>query len=412
MDVKQTMYDLAAYALTKKGGELDYGQSLSEETCDFDVKLPHLEYGSFYAAKFVEDEPEPEDNKFARLPVIEERLTTLMNEYADIRRSSWAPRNGMHFIDVPLDGEISLDVIKSFIDESYALIWSKLDPDDVALIEATAGVFDEKALIETLIAKHDLVDQSEVVLKMLRHGYLAVPQSGIESDILIGASKVGGTPDLPDDVPWPMLDKKPLSFLAQINLVDLDPEISGLPKEGLLSIFSAWGWCGDEGYPDMLDEDGAIQEGWTVVCHTSNDKQLSRRSPSESVKVYSAASIDFVLIWTTPNDVKEQVLALQDWSDEILDQYWNMTYSLRSAQMGHWLHQSSDCAPHTLIGGYPLLEHGYPEELPDGNKRLLLQLSSRGTDMDFLGGHLLFYVEQAASREGKFPDVWGTCQPG
>ena len=211
-----------------------------------------------------------------------------------------------------------------------------------------------------------------------------------------------------------MLDGKPLAFLAQIDLATLDPASSDLPKDGLLLLFSAWGWCEDEGYPDMMDEDGETQTGWTVLHHMPKKTPLSRRPASDGVQVYSEAPFEVVAVSTLPSAREEAALAAQDWDDATLDRYWDMTYDYRSAQMGHWLGQSSSSAPHTLIGGYPMLEHGYPEGLPAGEMTSLLQLSSigSGTDMDFLGGHLLFYGDRAALRSGDFSNLWGTCQPG
>lgn len=59
-----------------------------------------------------------------------------------------------------------------------------------------------------------------------------------EDGIPVGASKMGGHPDLPDDFDWPVVDDVPLSFLVQIRLDDL-PHLPGslLPKSGLLTFW-------------------------------------------------------------------------------------------------------------------------------------------------------------------------------
>jgi len=62
----------------------------------------------------------------------------------------------------------------------------------------------------------------------------------------VGASKLGGCPDLPPILAWPTWKTGPLSFVAQINLSDVPPN-NLLPNNGVLSFFydmeqSAWGF--------------------------------------------------------------------------------------------------------------------------------------------------------------------------
>ncbi|WP_426452885.1 YwqG family protein [Paenibacillus sp. S-38] len=55
----------------------------------------------------------------------------------------------------------------------------------------------------------------------------------------LGSSKMGGHPDLPSDVEWPMWKHYHQSFLAQINLADVTTPPHSLPSGGLLSFFYA-----------------------------------------------------------------------------------------------------------------------------------------------------------------------------
>jgi hypothetical protein len=56
--------------------------------------------------------------------------------------------------------------------------------------------------------------------------------------MLIGASRVGGVPDLPPGVAWPTYDGKPVTFVAQIDLSELPREVGALlPAEGWLYAF-------------------------------------------------------------------------------------------------------------------------------------------------------------------------------
>ena len=60
-----------------------------------------------------------------------------------------------------------------------------------------------------------------------------------ETQIELGTTKFGGSPELPTGYPWPEHDGFPLPFVAQINLSEVtsyDP-MRLLPTEGLLSFF-------------------------------------------------------------------------------------------------------------------------------------------------------------------------------
>lgn len=70
-----------------------------------------------------------------------------------------------------------------------------------------------------------------------------------EDELPLGSTRIGGRPDLADDVVWPIWNGKPLTFLAQINLGDLTkfPFASVLPREGWLVFFydaeqQTWGF--------------------------------------------------------------------------------------------------------------------------------------------------------------------------
>ncbi len=64
-------------------------------------------------------------------------------------------------------------------------------------------------------------------------------KSTSDADIPVGASKLGGDPDLPEDIDWPMADDRPLAFIAQIDLAEAHAcvPLEGLPSEGKLSFF-------------------------------------------------------------------------------------------------------------------------------------------------------------------------------
>lgn len=60
------------------------------------------------------------------------------------------------------------------------------------------------------------------------------------NDVPIGSSRIGGTPDLPEHMPWPADNKgNPLSFIAQLDLQEIRPfdTYQLLPDTGFLFFF-------------------------------------------------------------------------------------------------------------------------------------------------------------------------------
>lgn len=52
-----------------------------------------------------------------------------------------------------------------------------------------------------------------------------------------GNSRIGGLPDLPLEIKYPIGEDRPWEFLAQINFQEIEDENSILPKKGILYIF-------------------------------------------------------------------------------------------------------------------------------------------------------------------------------
>lgn len=91
-----------------------------------------------------------------------------------------------------------------------------------------------------------------------------------------GTSKIGGHPDLPEDVEWPLWKTHPLAFVAQIDLARIAKFDSEklLPKDGLLSLF-------------ILDVRYAMVKGAPMdharVIHLPKGKKLVQRAPPETL---------------------------------------------------------------------------------------------------------------------------------
>ena len=88
----------------------------------------------------------------------------------------------------------------------------------------------------------------------------------------LGASKVGGLPDLPADTEWPEGENGPTAFVAQWNLEELaaSPACWSLPRTGLLSVFI-----------DLIPYVQDSGDGIAKVIYSPDLGELEEREPDE-----------------------------------------------------------------------------------------------------------------------------------
>ncbi|WP_309714583.1 DUF1963 domain-containing protein [Armatimonas sp.] len=110
-----------------------------------------------------------------------------------------------------------------------------------------------------------------------------------EDSLQVGASKRGGTPDLPTGFVWPERDGQQCGFLCQINLAEVLPYDTGklLPEAGLLSFFLREDFIGGE-----VDSD--------PVFYFPPEVPLERY-PVAQETLFGVLKISFDFTWLIPN---------------------------------------------------------------------------------------------------------------
>lgn len=113
-------------------------------------------------------------------------------------------------------------------------------------------------LVRTRSAGAGLEQLAERILRLARPAVRLNASEVSDEKLPVGASKIGGFPDLQLSADWPRWNDRALAFLAQINLSDLQHFkcCDVLPSEGLLQFFydedqRTWGfdpkdrgsWC-------------------------------------------------------------------------------------------------------------------------------------------------------------------------
>jgi hypothetical protein len=251
----------------------------------------------------------------------------------------------------------------------------------------------------------------------------------------LGASRLGGWPDLPEGVEWPTWRGRPMSFLAQFDLADLacvQPD-ARLPKTGLLSFFLG---CSGESYEKLGDPRTRYMadvlvgtepdqgDGWRVV-YTAAPERLKRImwTTSPFPELFDACAVRFTKGGLSLPDERSAIY------DQLpLDASQRDDYNELVAQ----LTPSAERASEQLMG-YPMLIQGTPPEImcelaatgrspwsfpdlaPDdaaalaraaSEWTLLLQLTSQGPFEWGDGGHFYFYGDRSAMERADFSKIW------
>lgn len=139
-----------------------------------------------------------------------------------------------------------------------------------------------------------------------------------EPTLKVGASKLGGVPDLPPGVTWPEWKGLPQSFIAQILLDDIRSYDTDkvLPQSGML-------WFFYDAQQQTFGADPAERGGWSVIFMDSNLTKLQRtpapaKLPTSSQ--FKACSLSFAREITLSQQPKLEIPSF-DWTDAEQKQY-------------------------------------------------------------------------------------------
>ena len=129
---------------------------------------------------------------------------------------------------------------------------------------------------------------------LLTHARPEVALTLAPDDVPVGASKIGGAPDLPDDASWPVdRDARPLSFVAQLDLASLPAVDDDLPREGTLSFF----------YDTVRQPPGdAPGDEASLAVIWNAQKPLRRRDSHPDAEEFPERALTPTVAWGPPRD--------------------------------------------------------------------------------------------------------------
>jgi hypothetical protein len=254
------------------------------------------------------------------------------------------------------------------------LVYKKVKPFKAPKIPPLAK---QEQQLKKLFAEAGIAD----AYKIVQPSIALLPTRVEERTLKLGATKLGGHPDLPAGAKWPRIRGEPLSFLAQLNFADFAKLTDELPKTGVLAIFV------DD---DARSERGAYLENAKAIYTKAGTKLERHEVPADFVaKIYQACKVELVATLSLPSYSNAHVTKALD--AETIGTYESEVFA----------HQQ--VLPKVL--GYR--DHGYDAEEP-ATARLLLQLpGDNQTDMEFGDADALsIFIGVKDLAKGNFAKIW------
>ncbi len=291
--------------------------------------------------------------------------------------------------------------------------------------------------LKDLVKDHDLMNYYDELVKITKNMIRIKTKKSDNNHIKIGESKMGGDPDLPDDIEWPHWRGEPLSFLMQINLSEQNSfKASEFPTiEGTIYFF----YIHDQStFGFDIDEKGS----WRVLYSRSNIQKL-KRTPNpaknrEKEEIYTPNQIVFSEDISIPYFHSLIIEKLMGDDHNYSDLYtdfinergmdWSMNRALGEKNSDHHLFGYDFPVQGEMQLQCQLSSNGlYHGELSDYEKnrrkelekdtyrwRLLLQIDSDENPGWMWGdaGKLYFWINEDDLKKNNYDDVWMISQGG
>ncbi|MDQ0200767.1 YwqG family protein [Neobacillus ginsengisoli] len=258
--------------------------------------------------------------------------------------------------------------------------------------------------IDQLLREHELYHKKSAIISSLKNSIRMVKVGVDEKAIPIGSSKLGGLPDMPDEMEFPRYEKGYLWFIGQVNLKEAKPydKDNLLPDSGILYLFydafeQPWGIEEDEGCFKVLYFDGDMTE-------------LKRREyPEESKDDYplNAYKVLFHNMYTISEHPENLIFE----NEEEEENFWNFRQALIQPE-----DEEGNILPaHYMLGEPFNVQNDVFEELYDNEKEavLLFQIDSDEEDLGVMWGDvglLYFCIKKEELMRKQFDNVTFTLQ--
>jgi uncharacterized protein YwqG len=280
----------------------------------------------------------------------------------------------------------------------------------------------DRAAVQKNLIKAGLPQLAEHVDRLVRDSIRLLTKPVEEADMPVGASKLGGLPDLPPHITWPQWQGIPQSFIAQIRLEEVQAGNTRklLPPRGQLWFFYA-------SQQDIYGDDPANKGAWQVFFAESGLEHLQRQTAPARLPQnahFKPCSLSYVSELTLAVQPELEIPGLQ-WDNDLQKKY--------DAVFADFYKDDDPSLPrHRMLGFADVLQDDMREQsqlysqgitdwdAPEARKQaqkardwqLLLQVDSDETiGMQWASaGRLYYWVKDADLQAGQMSDTWLVLQ--
>ncbi len=242
-----------------------------------------------------------------------------------------------------------------------------------------------------------------------------------EYDLSMGASRIGGAPDVPPDFKWPERNGAPQSFIAQLDIDEVQPyDTHGeLPPRGML-------WFFYDAKQESYGADPEDRGGWQVIFIEDYPGLLRIAAPASlpAESQFKACTVSFASEVTLSQSPKIDVPNF-DWTDDEVQKYETLLSTFPTQEEHGAVHHQLLGNPQTIqddmrlecqlaSNGVTDINDTRAEELSKGANewQLLLQIDSDdSTGMQWGNTGMVYYWLKAPDlKKSNFDEVWLVLQ--
>ena len=207
---------------------------------------------------------------------------------------------------------------------------------------------DRRAAFDRFLARGGVSEHADALLPFARTCLVAASKLP-EGPGGLGASRLGGTPDLPTSIPWPTHEGARMAFVAQLDLSSLPPGwIDDLPSRGWLYLFVATlapAW-------DLVHAVRWFDGDRSALQATS--APAGPHTPPDQPASYVPHQLSFEATFSLPATRAEEALGLEEFTLESLE---NAEGTSLGGHAPSWSGKSPGYAAHLSKSGLGAIVH-------------------------------------------------------